>query len=503
MPTGQLVCPHCGLCPKTGRYVHQPVQTRYSGQKGAKPWFNFLGIDFTPIKTILAAALLLQVAGGAAWYVTGPGDDFKVDSVELVTLAVALDALDAPEPGSLLKGTIFTANPVAGVNMPPFAKPPPGTPATRGAPNANQGEVYIVTGPGKMLVTRQDAQGDYVLVRVRLSQRLMQQHKLEDGYDLQFREEAFALDVNGQKVPGMMLPTALANGTAINLDSAKTSDYRALLPPGVKPTKEDTSGFRDGMATGTIGFDGAPNASGQFGFTAVQSEYGHSINARGQVKVTQPGGISLDYQYDGGEVKINWNQEARGWRRAPRTTRKAELSPWTKFECWVLFPRPASNGQKIKLYLGAQHVATLAGQYAAAPTGMAAATAPPRQGGDGQQPRGYFAVLAAARRAGQGTVAASNMQQLLLAMNLYTQNNRGVLPAKLDDLRSEIDAFDALMHNPRTKANPGFIYLRPDEATLRTQSAHSIPILYESKNGQPDPDGAVGYLDGHIDVGKP
>jgi hypothetical protein len=111
---------------------------------------------------------------------------------------------------------------------------------------------------------------------------------------------------------------------------------------------------------------------------------------------------------------------------------------------------------------------------------------------------GYLDLLADAKTKGEGVVAMNNMRQLILLMRLR-QASTGRWPNDLEELRGDLGpTFDKLMANPRTDENPGYLYVRPNAG-----DPPGTPILFESLEGKPDPEGAKGFADGRVEPGKP
>jgi len=110
---------------------------------------------------------------------------------------------------------------------------------------------------------------------------------------------------------------------------------------------------------------------------------------------------------------------------------------------------------------------------------------------------GYLDMLATARGRGKSVVGASNMRQLLMGITQF-ELTYGRYPQSLNDLVDHMPGYAPLLVNPRTGASPGFVYVKPEG-----QGGANTPVLYEGAAGQIDPDGSVGYLNGHIEVNLP
>jgi len=110
---------------------------------------------------------------------------------------------------------------------------------------------------------------------------------------------------------------------------------------------------------------------------------------------------------------------------------------------------------------------------------------------------GYLDLLANARQKGKALIGGSNMRQLLIGIQQF-EMTYDRYPQSLNDLVDHMPEFRSMLVNPRTGASPGFVYVQPSPG-----AKPSTPVLYEGAAGQIDPDGSVGYLDGHIDVKLP
>ena len=64
----------------------------------------------------------------------------------------------------------------------------------------------------------------------------------------------------------------------------------------------------------------------------------------------------------------------------------------------------------------------------------------------------------------------------------------------LDEIEPYLSGYRSLLVNPRTNADPGFIYEKPPAGA----DPGSTPVIWESFNGQKDPNGATLYGDGSI-----
>lgn len=108
------------------------------------------------------------------------------------------------------------------------------------------------------------------------------------------------------------------------------------------------------------------------------------------------------------------------------------------------------------------------------------------------QKGGYFSVLHKSRDRAKGVNAMHNMRQMIIGIRTY-ELSYGKYPRSLQDLINENPSFAQIMSNPRTGDPVGYIYVPP-----RRGAKGTTPVLYEAYQGQIDPEGAIGYLDGHV-----
>lgn len=90
------------------------------------------------------------------------------------------------------------------------------------------------------------------------------------------------------------------------------------------------------------------------------------------------------------------------------------------------------------------------------------------------------------------------MGRINISIIIYAIDHEEKLPDSLDQLKLYFndEMYNRIMTNPVTGENPGYIYIKP--AGNLNDTKHNPPMLYEVKDGQPDPDGAVGYADGRV-----
>ena len=107
-------------------------------------------------------------------------------------------------------------------------------------------------------------------------------------------------------------------------------------------------------------------------------------------------------------------------------------------------------------------------------------------------------ALSKARSRARQVACLSNLRQVGIGLYTYANDNDGRLPDDLDDLVES----GALKVNPATGGDPRFIYVRPAGRLAEIADPARTPILYESLDGRRNPDGNVGYADGHVEAGR-
>jgi hypothetical protein len=106
-------------------------------------------------------------------------------------------------------------------------------------------------------------------------------------------------------------------------------------------------------------------------------------------------------------------------------------------------------------------------------------------------------AMTQARGQAQMAMMMNNMKQILLAMHMYELDN-GKLPDSLDQLDKYLGASQQVLTNPVTGEYPGYIYEKPAESLSDIKNPATTAILWEAKDGKPNPDGAKGFADGHV-----
>ncbi len=100
--------------------------------------------------------------------------------------------------------------------------------------------------------------------------------------------------------------------------------------------------------------------------------------------------------------------------------------------------------------------------------------------------------------------STANMREFQSAFSRWRHSEeRDEFPASLEEFREGgyVSDLDAIMRNPVTGDEPGYLYVKPDKPYSELENPWTTPILYELKNGRVDPDGAVLYANGRLRQG--
>lgn len=490
------ICIHCGFNKALGDYMPK-TNTGMAGdakENGRRARVRLFGMDASPLKLGLIAGCIAALTGVVTWYsLWGPGRSLHINTVQTVDVVDALHTGETREPFSLFTGQGDRSL---------------GLKATQSKKNPNPGiadvdEVYSVGSNDQLLVLQPDRDGDHVMIEVGLRQSRINDSNSTSRYDNVFSANQWQLRPTGggPALTPRLMYSSFDEGVEIDLGGADTSSYQKLLPP-MKPTDLDVQRGQ-GFVNGTATWNG-PTVKGSVSFSASQSYGGmpaaKGLTGTGQLSIDDPNGIKVDYDYKGGELVVDYDDQSTAWWAKPNFKKPTSMSPWARFEFGLLFERPAQDGKYELVYcdipLRTVKIVGTAGpaKTAAKTQPQPVATAPAKQRNP-NNPLTYFSLLADGRDKARGIVAASNMRQLAIGMQLYMQENGGQFPDNLDRLRGTLGSFDQLLLNPRTKENPGFIY----EPPAPNSDPSDTVILHESLNGQPDPNGAKLYADGRIE----
>ncbi len=482
LPPGTVIC-ECGYSLRLGKYVRES----YAQGKGPKPWFNLLGIEFTPAKAIPFFIMVGLLVSLVTWVFVGPLNKMKVGKITPVHMAELVDSMGVIQPGSLFQGTFFTQQ-RGGVTMPGGVAPPPNSPVA-----VAQGEVYELGGTGECLAIRKADAGDFLMVQVEMGEQFLRARKVFAGMGMDLFAEAnrFEIEVGGQRIKPMVLFKQMPDQPSLIINRA--GNLSDVWPTVVQPNVQHSSrqGPGDESVRAMASYDGLPNASGQLEFSMFVTEMGQVVSStRGQVQVKLPEGFDLNYQYQGGELNITADADTQFWRSDVQQTLEASVLGYAHYPMMLLFPRPDKNAGAMTIYFDGVKVGSVSSKYGGTPP-----PAPTSSRGGKVDPYDYLGAMSKARTMAKNTVAASNMKQLLLAMQTYQQTHGGQFPDSLDTLVLSMPEMDIVMTHPRSGEKPGFVYVNP-----QTMPSGRIPVLYEALNGQIDPHGSIGYSDGTIDV---
>ena len=486
MPLQSIACPHCGQIARAG--IRPPVA---ASEESDKLRFSFLGIDVTWGKAIIAVVVVVVVTVAVLVYRNSLGRDAHVVQAVRVRTVQALSRLDARETD-----TPFGVDKGFSVGMKDTS---PQESGPGGQETAGQGDlVYSVGRQDELFVTKPDPAGQFVLVELEVSQRLLKSVGQSGGYKLVFEQDKYKVSPagDGGSVQPQLLFADLGEAVVLALADAKCNVHDPLLPPGRKPDSLELVEAHGGVTQGKATYNGK---AGVLGHVEFASHYYQSrrtpgvtgLTAKGKLYLDDDLGIKVDYKYRGPDMKVSWNESAAGWWVKPKFTKQATMSPFSKFRLGLLF-KGQPGTRKYSISLAGKKIATFKLAAVARKSDPASKRTAPTKA------KGYFDLLVAARHKARGVDSMSNMKQLGIAIMMYTEQHDGQLPDRLEQLRTTIGAFDQLMLNKRTGQNPGYIYEKPPPGAAPATTA----ILFEARGTNPDPTGSVLYLDGHIEPGR-
>lgn len=502
-----------------------------------QPWFSLMGVDFTPVKSIVLLVVILSLLGSSIWYFTGPGQGVRIYEAQPVTALIAMNSLGRAD-----------AKGMAGMTMGQQGVKPPVSPLGTQFPEQS----YGLGGPDRLIFTRPDPNGDYLLVHVKISQRVVADEHLESRYDAMFTAGNFILHAGNEQITPMLIMGKLPNDPLVfNTDSAKVDAVQSMLPTGVNPDEyQDLVGTEQDIARATLLYNGKAGVTGKVSVSSKRKLFDQpgvtGVTGNGELVQKDPySGMSLKYNYQGGSMEVSWAGPAAAWWSSDQYTMAAAVSPFSRYDIYLLYKRPQTTSNMV-VKVNNRIVGTLASSMAAkpgqTPSTIAVAGVPatptnltvnlnpntpttPEEaakalaggaGGTGGKPAAtpangkkpdpgmfdYFGALARARDMGKGVIADNNMKQLGLGVIMYAQQNKGDLPPNIDYLRKTMGDINALLQNVRTNSNPGFLYIQPAPNLSAVTNPGATPFLYELRDGKLDRDGAIMYLDGHIELPK-
>ncbi len=473
----------------------------------AVPWYrrefiSLFGLGITPLWLLL---IPLALAGFGLWYATGPGKAAHLTAAPVHVVEV-LDKAEIQEPTG--RGAALHKLPLGGVWPDPGSSPSPaGAPLPGVTATGHEHYTLSVGGNENLVVTKPDADGDHVLIYVELKQGTLNNLGQLQKYDTVFREDAFKLRRSrdtGDGVAGRIVTADFDGQVNLTLAGAQTNSIRAMLPPEstAKPDRNDEE-RQPGAITGEVEY-ALGNVKGTVSYYTARSTTDFTappgITGDGELIITHPdGGPRVEADYRGHTLEVTWDAGSTGHWTRNKVVQDTHPSPWHRHRFALLFPRPADAGS-YTLTLAGRDIGTvkldrMKQPSAPAPSPIAArrpgGPAPASKSASG--PLAYFDVLRDARSQAQGIVSANNMRQIGLALQSYLNDHRGRFPETLLDLRDYVP-IEALMTNPRTGENPGFIYEPPPPGAPPA----TTPVLFEALGGMKDLTGAILYADGSI-----
>lgn len=530
-----MICTACGRSAVTGK----TLATRTSAdepRRGAWLLRPILEVGPLRLSPVALVVLLLLVGLPIVWYVNGPGRALAVRSASAVWVIQAMDRGATRDQFSLLTGQGDLSLGLEG-----------GLSGITGS-QADDGDAlhYSVGGRDGLWVIRPDgaaaqgvseaatgASGRGVLLEVGLRQSTLRAAGATSGYDTVIQADDFELvpldgQHGGQPLSAELLAARFGQSEAtLDLGSAETSSVNSALP-AVEPTR--FSKQEDGPSVSALAvYDG--ETTGTHGTVRVQGSrsYGGQpaapgVFAEGELRTTHPqaNDFGVSHRYVGDEVVVDWDEADQGRWSRERMSRFSEMSPWYRYEFGLLF-RPAEGDLDA---LAGRFAVRFAGRELAevtidGPDGSSASdgstaspttTAGAPSGGGGpvspikrqqgvpstrtinpNNPLSYFDILLESRDQARGLVSANSLRQIGLGLQTYVQTH-GEFPESFEELDRHMPGTMALLANPRTGEDPGFIYEKPP----RGAPPATTPVVWETFNGAKDPNGAVLYADGSI-----
>lgn len=490
-PGDSVLCTLCGYHRISGTYVKTASAKEAKVKKEKAPLLVIAGIELTWLRIIV---ILIPLIGIPYWYYTGPGRGMHVREMQMVNVVRTIHSGETQEPFSLYTQQGNMALGIKGTQS--KSKPNPFI--------AEVDEVYSLGSSDELVVSTPDDKGDYVMLEVGLRQLTIRDAGSTAGYESIIKGEDFKLvSTDGSTtIEAQLLYTRFDEGKLeINIGGADTSSPKALFPTEPTQLDEDQSmGSVDGKA-----YWNQPTAKGEITYSASLGSSdmpaAKGLYASGEIEMFNDQGATVDMKYDGGTLEIDWAPDASGWWSKARYKKTSSDYPWYRYELGLLFKRPTDAGYYKVMYCGKKVARIFLEEMRVpkppgiSPIKRANQQGQGGQGGSGNNPLAYFDVLVDARHAARGIVSASNLRQIGMGLHMYLDQNNQQWPDRLDDLSSVIDGFDQIMVNPRTGSRPGFLYVKPERGADPATTA----VVYENYQGQPDPNGAALYADGHME----
>ncbi|MEM7576570.1 MAG: hypothetical protein AAF328_03760 [Planctomycetota bacterium] len=519
-----IICTACGRSTLTGKIVKADAEQDARTKRGFflfRPLVEFGSLRVSPA-LLLVLALLIAVP--VYWWVNGPGQKLAVYDAGRVWVLPAMTSGATRDGFSLLTGqgdmSLGVEGGIAGV--------------VGGQADDGDALHYSVGGQDELWVLRDgdgagaDA-GQGILLEVGLQQTVIRAAGSTSGYDAVVKASDFELVPLENQHGGAALPARLLSArffkseAVLDLGGAKTTNVHAALPTG-EPTRFNEQKER-GRVSAIAVYDG--DTRGTVRLSASRSYDGMpampGVSATGQLTTTHPAapGFAVEHRYHGGSVTVDWDDVDEGRWAKGRIREHADMSPYHRYKFGLLFLPPEDGGP-----VGGRYAVRYAGRAlatveiasgAAVSTQVASGTgtgsgasggasgpspvspirrqqgAPPTRQINPNNPLSYFDILLESRDRARGIVAASNLRQIGLSLLTYIDAH-GDWPESFEELEGHVPGIQALLANPRTGEDPGFLYEKPAAGA----DPGATPVVWETFNGAKDPNGAVLYADGSI-----
>ncbi len=530
-----IICTACGRSTLTGKTI-KPEIGDDAGPKRTfflfRPLVEFGSLRVSPALLIVLALL---VAAPIHWWMSGPGRRMVVYDAGRVWVIPAMKTGATRDGFSLLTGQGDMSLGVEG-----------GIGGVAGG-QADDGDAlhYSIGGSDELFVLRDgddagQGEGQGILLEVGLQQTVIRAAGSTSGYDAVVRAGDFELvplegQHGGEALPAKLLSATFFQSEAVlDIGGAKTTSVHKALP-AAEPTRFNEQKERGGVSAIAV-YDGETvGTRGTVRLSASRSVDGYpaadGVTAMGELTTTHPAepGFVVEHRYGGGDVTIDWDDGDQGRWATDSIRKHADMSPYHRYKFGLLFLPEYSAGP-----VGGKYAVRYAGRELAtveigSGVGLVAeATRPQGNAGSGagggslaargkassggpvspiktqqgvpsnrtinpNNPLSYFDILLETRDRARGIVSASNLRQIGLSLLTYLQD-RGQWPETFEELELHVPGVRALLHNPRTGENPGFIYEKPAAGA----DPSTTPVVWETYGGAKDPNGAVLYADGSI-----
>jgi hypothetical protein len=487
MPSESVLCIHCGFNRSSMSYANTANKDDADTKEPGAAMLTVAGVELRWWRVLLVGIPIIAIS---TWYFTGPARDVLMLNVQTVSVIESIHSGETREPFSLFTQqgdrSLGIKGPQSKSNPSPFI--------------SDVDEVYSLGASDELLVVSPDDSGDHIVLEVALKQGTIQDAGRISLYDSIIASKDFKLVPSDGSAPidAQLLYHQFENGVEVDIGGAQTSSYEAMFP--MEPTTLNMD--RDfGTINGNARWN-EYNAKGDITFTSYYShgefQAAKGLHANGKISLTDDTGTTVNMNYAGGTLNVDWGSDAAGWWSKKQYTHMSQPSPWYRYHFGLLFDRPAAGGDYDLTYCD-KHVATVSIEPAPPPKMPGLSPIKRAQSKNTTKstnnPLAYFKVIADARHQARGIASASNLRQLGIGLQMYLDNNSQAWPDRIEQLKGVMSGYDAVMVNPRTGDNPGFIYIRPQSGA----NAATTPVLYEAFHGKPDPNGAVLYADGHIE----